>query len=88
MRSRPALFAVRLLRVSLGLCLLLTIAQTARAQDQVPCAEALTAAEDLYFDAEFEQAIALLERCLGENAFTDAQRTQAYVQLAKAFLAN
>jgi len=74
--------------LSVLLLLLLLAPAMARAQDQPDCTRALATAEDYYFTLRFGEAIQLLEQCLTQGAFSEAQQQSAYILLSKTYLRN
>ncbi len=76
------------LRVPLLSTLLLLAAMPAQAQEAEPCDEALARATTSYFDARFNEAISLLNRCISADAFSDKDEERAYTLLGKAYRSN
>ncbi len=57
-------------------------------QAQASCEESVTTARQLYNDARFDEAIALLHRCLEQGAFSESEQPQVYTLLSMLCFAN
>lgn len=76
-------------RLGGALCLVVLsgFAPAARLQAQTACATELTEAEQKFFDANFDEAIAMADRCLSEKGLPAALQLQAYRVQAMAYQA-
>ena len=80
-RVRPLLLAG-----ALALLLPLMAPKTARAQEPVPCEEAVATANNHILFGRFDEAIGLLEDCLlGQDAFSDDEKPAVYKLLLQIF---
>lgn len=72
-----------------ALCLMILsgFAPAARLQAQTACATELAEAEQKFFDAHFDEAIAMAGRCLSEKGLPAALQLQAYRVQAMAYQA-
>lgn len=75
---------VRLFFGALGLIVLAGFAPSARLQAQTDCATELAEAEQKFYDASFDEAIAIADRCLRQNHMPASTQLRAYRLLAMA----
>ncbi len=59
-----------------------------RSYAQVSCEQALVRANGYYYDARFDDGIALLKQCLDQGAFLQEEQLQAYTLLSMTCFAN
>ncbi len=59
-----------------------------RSSAQGSCEQALVRANGYYYDARFDDGIALLKHCLDEGAFSQEEQLQAYTLLSMTCFAN
>lgn len=78
---------VRRLWGALGLIVLSGFDPAAMLQAQTDCASELAEAERKFYDANFDEAIAMADRCLSENGLPAALQLQAYRLQAMAYQA-
>ena len=82
-RIRPLLLAG-----ALALLLPLIAPKTARAQEPAPCEDAVATANNHFLFGRFDEAIKLLEDCLGQQAFSVEEKPEVYKLLVQVFDAN
>ena len=98
-QKRTGSYAVAVLVAILGLLLVFSAPQPAIAQDAErrtlqtqadtdPCQTEYEEARELYFSAEFESAIRLLETCLDAATLSAPTKTRMYRMLAFSYLGN
>ncbi len=79
-RVRPLLLAG-----ALALLLPLIAPKTAQAQEPVACEDAVVTANNDFLFGRFDEAIGLLEDCLGQDAFSDDEKPAVYKLLVQVF---
>jgi len=74
-----------LLAGALALLLPLIAPKTAQAQEPVVCQDAVATANNNFLFGRFDEAIALLEECLSQGAFSDEEKPDVYKMLVQIF---
>ena len=85
--GRAVAFSARMLAISMFLLWLAALVPD-RVQAQASCEQALPTATRYYNDARFEEAIGLLNRCLEQGAFSEAEQHHVYTLLSMLCFAN
>jgi len=75
------------LLIVLGILLYLA-AVPGRSYAQGSCEQALVRANGYYYDARFDDGIALLKQCLDQGAFSQEEQLQVYILLSMTCFAN